>query len=65
VVPAEARRCFNIQPGDKLLVFGDLDQCIAFAPLDVLLKTMRRAIDLLREVAPAVPGKRTPSSKKR
>jgi bifunctional DNA-binding transcriptional regulator/antitoxin component of YhaV-PrlF toxin-antitoxin module len=41
MVPAEARRDFNIQPGDKLLVLGDLDQGIAFAPLDLLQKAMQ------------------------
>jgi AbrB family looped-hinge helix DNA binding protein len=56
VVPAEARRGFNIQPGDKLLVLGALDQGIAFAPFDILRKTKQGAMDFLREVGPAVRG---------
>lgn len=55
MVPAEAWRDFNIQPGDKLLVLGDLDQGIAFAPLDLLQKaTQGGAMDFLHEVGPAM-----------
>ena len=63
LVPAEARRDFRIQLGGKLLVFGD--RGIAFTPFDVLRKTMRAAIDFLREVGPAAQKKKAPRSKKR
>lgn len=54
MVPAEARRNFNSWPGDKLLVFGDLDQRVALAPFGILRKTMQGAMDFLHEVGPAV-----------
>jgi AbrB family looped-hinge helix DNA binding protein len=38
VIPAEARRDFNIQVGDKLLVLGDLDQGLAFIQASMLLE---------------------------
>jgi len=40
VVPAEARKDFNIRTGDKLLVFGDLDQGIGIATLAMIQKLM-------------------------
>jgi AbrB family looped-hinge helix DNA binding protein len=64
-VPADARRDFNIRLGDRLLVFGDLHQSIAFAPFDILRKTTRGAMGFLREARPAVLDKQTPRSKKR
>ena len=50
VIPAAARRDFNIAPGDKLLVLGDLDQGLAFATLDMMAKTMEGARELFSEV---------------
>lgn len=40
VIPAEARKDFNIKGGDKLLVLGDLQQGIAIATLDSMQKMM-------------------------
>ncbi len=34
VIPAEARRDFNIKAGDKLLVMGDLEQGIAIVTME-------------------------------
>jgi len=49
VIPAEARQDFNIKPGDKILVLGDLDQGIALAPYKFMQKFMQDAMDLFRE----------------
>jgi AbrB family looped-hinge helix DNA binding protein len=38
VIPAEARRDFNIQVGDKLLVLGDLKQGLAIIKASTLLE---------------------------
>lgn len=38
VIPADARRDFNIQVGDKLLVLGDLDQGLALIKASTLLE---------------------------
>lgn len=38
VIPAEARRDFNIQVGDKLLVLGDLEQGLALMKASALLE---------------------------
>lgn len=38
VIPASARRDFDIQIGDKLLVLGDLDQGLALIKASTLLE---------------------------
>jgi AbrB family looped-hinge helix DNA binding protein len=38
VIPAEARRDFNIEVGDKLLVLGDLDSGLAIMKASTLLE---------------------------
>lgn len=38
VIPAEARRDFNIEVGDKLLVLGDLDSGLALVKASSLLE---------------------------
>jgi AbrB family looped-hinge helix DNA binding protein len=40
VIPAEARKDFEIKGGDKLLVLGDLQQGIAIVTLDSIQKMM-------------------------
>ena len=40
VIPAEARRDFNIEVGDKLLFFGDLEQGLALIKASVLFEKM-------------------------
>jgi AbrB family looped-hinge helix DNA binding protein len=49
VIPAGARRDFDINPGEKLLVFGDLTQGIAFAKLDLVMENLRGSVDLMQE----------------
>ena len=56
VIPADARRDFGIKPGEKLLVFGDLDQGLAMATVGLLRKTMEGAMALLDEVGPVMEG---------
>lgn len=38
VIPVDARRDFDIQVGDKLLVLGDLDQGLALIKASTLLE---------------------------
>jgi AbrB family looped-hinge helix DNA binding protein len=35
VIPKEAREVFNINPGDTLIVLGDVNQGIAIPPKDM------------------------------
>ena len=50
VIPADARKDFNIRTGDRLLVFGDLERGIAFATFDIMAKTMEGTMDLFRDI---------------
>lgn len=58
VVPAEARRDFKIKVGDKLLVFGDLEQGLGFVTFAIMQKTMKGTVGLFREIDSmmATPG---------
>ena len=44
------RRDFGIRTGDKLLVFGDLEQGLGIATFAIMQRTMQGATDLLREM---------------
>lgn len=45
VIPKEARDVFNIQPGDTLLVLGDVKQGIAIPPKTMFAKLLARIFD--------------------
>ena len=47
VIPAEARRDFNIEIGDKLLVFGDLEKGLAIVKASVLLEKIPHLLSVL------------------
>jgi len=50
VIPAEARRDFEIEVGDKLLVLGNLDEGIALAKASVLMDSLSNLTSLIRSV---------------
>jgi AbrB family looped-hinge helix DNA binding protein len=50
VIPADARKDFNIKTGDKLLVFGDMERGLGIATFGIMQKTMAGTIDLFREI---------------
>jgi len=52
VIPAEARRDFNIEVGDKLLVFGDLEQGLALMKASTLVAKMPGIMSMLQSVEP-------------
>jgi len=47
VIPAEARRDFGIEVGDKLLVFGDLETGLAIAKASVLFEKVPGLLAML------------------
>lgn len=49
VIPAEARRDFNIEVGDKLLVLGDLDSGLALMKASSLLDRQPGFFSLLAD----------------
>ncbi len=42
VIPVKARRIFNIQPGDDLMVLGDINQGLALLKADFFLEVARK-----------------------
>ncbi len=50
VIPAEARRDFGIDAGDKLLVFGDLKMGLWIASIGILEKNVEGGATLLRHI---------------
>ncbi len=50
VIPADARRDFDIKTGDKLLVFGDFERGLGIATFAIMQRTMAGARDLFQEV---------------
>ena len=48
VIPADARRDFNIEVGDKLLVLGDLDQGLAIIKASTLMESMPEFFSVLQ-----------------
>lgn len=51
VIPAEARKDFNIDGGDKILVFGDMKMGLWIATFDILEKSMQGSAELFRNIA--------------
>lgn len=45
VIPKEAREIFDIQPGDILLVLGDVERGIALVKADTLREFARQILD--------------------
>lgn len=50
VIPAEARRDFNIEVGDKLLVLGDLEKGLWVVKASMLLEKMPDMSGMLESV---------------
>ena len=58
VIPVEAREDFNINTGDKLLVFGDFEKGIGIATIDIMQKTMSAAGDLFSNIKSTIKDKK-------
>jgi AbrB family looped-hinge helix DNA binding protein len=56
VIPAQARRDFGIEVGDKLLVFGDLRHGIAIAKADEVIARHPGTAAILDEGGSGVPA---------
>lgn len=57
VIPAEARKDFDIKTGDKLLVFGDFERGLGIATVDIMQRTMSSTTELFREIGPILKSK--------
>lgn len=57
VIPAEARRDFNIEVGDKLLVLGDLEQGLALIKASTLLEKHPGILSMMADTNTSKGGK--------
>ncbi|MDD3678352.1 MAG: AbrB/MazE/SpoVT family DNA-binding domain-containing protein [Dehalococcoidales bacterium] len=51
VIPAEARKDFNIDGGDKILVFGDMKMGLWIATIDILEQNMKGSAEYFSNIA--------------
>lgn len=58
VIPAEARKDFDIRTGDKLLVFGDFEKGLGIATIDIMQRTMSGTAEFFREIGPILKSKK-------
>jgi AbrB family looped-hinge helix DNA binding protein len=63
VIPADARKDFDIKTGDKLLVFGDLERGLGIATFGIMQRTMEGTMDLFHEIGSVVKHKEDKESK--
>ena len=42
VIPKEARDVFDLQPGDTILLLGDIDKGLAIPPKNLMAETMTK-----------------------
>jgi AbrB family looped-hinge helix DNA binding protein len=56
VIPVDARKDFKIKTGDKLLVFGDLEQGLWIATFGIMQKIMEGSKDFFREIGSVMNG---------
>ncbi len=45
VIPKEAREVFDLQPGDTILLLGDIERGIAIPPKKLMLDTMAKVFE--------------------
>ena len=50
VIPAEARKDFDIKTGDKLLVLADLEKGIVFTKADFMLQMMEGTLNSMQKI---------------
>lgn len=58
VIPAEARKDFDIRTGDKLLVFGDFEKGLGIATIDIMQRTISGTAEFFREIGPILKSKK-------
>lgn len=51
MIPAEARKDFNIDGGDKILVFGDMKMGLWIATIDILEQNMKGSAEYFSNIA--------------
>jgi AbrB family looped-hinge helix DNA binding protein len=62
VIPAEARRDFDIKTGDKLLVLADLEKGIVFTKANFMLQMMEGTLNAMQKIESIIKPKENKES---
>jgi AbrB family looped-hinge helix DNA binding protein len=62
VIPAEARKDFDIKVGDKMLVLGDLDKGLVFTKSNFLMKMMESGLKAMKDMESMMKEAENPDS---
>ena len=62
VIPAEARKDFDIKTGDKLLVLADLEKGIVFTKANFMLQMMEGTLNAMQKIESIVKPKENKES---
>ncbi len=54
VIPKEARKLFDLQPGDEILVLGDINRGIAILPKEQQCEFLSRMFDAMGDTEDGV-----------
>ena len=57
VIPAEARKDFNIKTGDKMLVLADLEKGIVFTKSNIVLSMLEGTMEVARKFKTIINNK--------
>ena len=57
VIPAEARKDFDIKTGDKLLVLADLEKGIVFTKANFMLQMMEGTLNAMQKIESIIKPK--------
>lgn len=57
VIPAEARKDFDIKTGDKLLVLADLEKGIVFTKANFMLEMMEGTLNAMQKIESIIKPK--------
>ena len=57
VIPAEARKDFDIKTGDKLLVLADLEKGIVFTKANFMLQMMEGPLNAMQKIESIIKPK--------
>jgi AbrB family looped-hinge helix DNA binding protein len=62
VIPAEARKDFDIKTGDKLLVLADLEKGIVFTKANFMLQMMEGTLNAIQKIESIIKPKENKES---
>jgi AbrB family looped-hinge helix DNA binding protein len=64
VIPADARKDFNIKVGDKMLILGDLDKGLVLTKSNFVMKMMESTLKAMRSMESMMKDEENTDSKR-